>query len=151
MKYVVVASPPEHYEWLVKRTAVELTTGFRAIEARDSRELYCRLCGNYHGVVVGMVGYCGWTPNSVTLHVALDKPLALREILKHAFEYPFLKGGRNVAIATVRAGNERIVNLCRHVGFKETYRVKDGFAVGEDIIVQELRKSDCRWLPKEQP
>lgn len=149
MSYAVFPSPPEHYAWLGERTGCEMTAGFRAIEAQDGAERYCRLCGRYHGRIVGMVGYSGWTPNSVGMHLALDKPAAIRALLQHGFRYAFVQAEKQLVIGVTPGDNDRALKLNRHLGFRETYRVRDAWKPGVDLVIQELRRDDCRWLKGE--
>ena len=126
---------PEEYQWLVDRVGCDITAGFKAIKVVDEA-----------GTIHGMVGYGSWTANAVMLHIALDNPVALREILKWGFRYPFEQCGRGIALASVRAKNEKSMRLCRKVGFREVYRVKDGIEVGEDMVLFQMRREDCRYI-----
>lgn len=128
----------EHeYQWLVDRAGCHITPGFKAIKVVDAT-----------GRIHGMVGYGEWTENCVVMHIALENPAALREVLRYGFWYPFIQCGRGVALATVRERNRRSMRLCKKVGFREAYRVKDGVAVGEDMVVFEMRREECRYLPE---
>jgi RimJ/RimL family protein N-acetyltransferase len=144
MSLVVVAAPESHFGWLSERIGGQFTSAFRAIEAVDSAT----------GQVVGMVGYDNWTKNSVQIHVALDSPLALRAlVLRHdapAFAYPFLQAGMGVLIGSVSSKNTRALALNKRLGFRQTHVIADGFAPGEDIILMEMRKEECRWLPAQR-
>lgn len=110
------------------------------------------LSSNARGLAVGappraMVAFDAWCPNSAHVHVAIDAPGACRRLVTEAFTWAF--GAVGVLVATIRAGNTRSVRLAQHFGFTERHRVKDGWQVGEDIIVMEMRREDCRWLQKE--
>lgn len=131
----VVGCHPYEFGWLVERAGCELTPGFKAIKAVDAQ-----------GRIHGMVGYSGWTANMVIMHIALDHPAAFRSLLEWAFKYPFEQAGRSVALATVRETNLRSMALCAKVGFKELCRVRDGVEPGEDMVLFEMRREDCRWL-----
>lgn len=145
---IVVASPPEHFMWLKKRTALELSEGLRAVEARaGGDQRYCRLCGEWHGRILGMVGYNGWRPTSVMLHVAIDRPCCIPALRAAAFEYAFLQADKHVAIGVTPGENARALRFSKHLGFKELVRIKEG--PGQEVVVQELRREHCRWLPKE--
>lgn len=133
----VVGCYPEEYGWLVDRAGCEITQGFKAIKAVDAS-----------GRIHGMVGYGGWTENSVVMSIALDNPACFRELLKWAFQYPFEQCNRGVALAMVRANNGRSARLCKRVGFREAYRVRDGIRVGEDLILFEMRREECRFIAR---
>ena len=125
------------FGWLVERAGCDITTGFKAIKVVDDA-----------GKIHGMVGYGNWTANAVVLTIALDNPVALREILKWAFRYPFEQCNRGIALAVVRGNNKRSLSLCRKVGFREVYRVKDGIDVGEDMVMFQMRREDCRYIAR---
>ena len=128
---------PEEYEWLVERSGCDITPGFKAIKVVDAE-----------GKIHGMVGYGNWTANAVVLTIALDNPAALREVLKWGFRYPFEQCGRGIALAVVRGRNKRSLSLCNKVGFREVYRVKDGIEVGEDMVMFQMRREDCRYIAR---
>ncbi len=136
-RFLVRAAPPEHYVWLARQSGCTLTPGFRAIEAVDS-----------HGAIRGMVGYCDWTANAVRAHMAVDSPIVWRALVRPAFEYPFLEAGKGVVLGFVDGGNARSVRLTRRLGFREAYRIRDACAVGRDLVVFEMRREDCMWLPE---
>ena len=134
----IVGCYEHEYGWLVERAGCDITPGFKAIKAVDEQ-----------GRIHGMVGYGSWTANAVVMHIALENPACLRALLKWAFRYPFEQCGRGVALATVRAANHRSAALCRHAGFQEVFRIRDGVERGEDMILFEMRRENCRWIPEE--
>ena len=133
----VVGCYEHEYGWLVERAGCDVTPGFKAIKAVDD-------AGRIHG----MIGYGAWTANSCLMHIALDNPASLRSLLKWCFRYVFEQTGRGVAFATVRGTNARSLRLCKRVGFREVYRLRDAVAVGEDMVLFEMRREDCRWIPE---
>jgi RimJ/RimL family protein N-acetyltransferase len=135
---IAIGCHEHEYGWLVERAGCDISTGFKAIKFVDDT-----------GKIHGMVGYGNWTANAVVLTIALDNPAALREVLKWGFRYPFEQCGRGIALAVVRGKNKRSLSLCNKVGFREVYRVKDGIDVGEDMIFFQMRREECRWIPKE--
>jgi RimJ/RimL family protein N-acetyltransferase len=134
---IVREATRDRYAWIAQRAPLTAGPEFRAIEAVDA-------AGRIHG----MIGYDGWTPNAVTMHIALENPAALRSLLRPAFRVPFLGLGRQVALASVLGNNARSLALVRSVGFREACRIRDGFAVGVDLVIFEMRRDDCRWLPE---
>ena len=135
---VEAASTYEDCTFLVERA--DLTPGptFKAIKAVDDS-----------GRIHGMAGFDGWTENSVVLTIALDNPAAFRSLVHPIFHYVFVQSGRGIALAMIRSSNVRSQELCKHVGLKEVYRIRDGIKVGEDILIFELRREDCRWIADE--
>jgi len=132
---IVQAAAPDHFQWLATRTQGSIPSDFTAIEAVDAS-----------GRVHGMIGYSGWTETAVVMHIALDNPASFRHLVYPAFMYPFIQVNRSIALAVVNSANERSLNLCKRVGFTEVYRVKDGYRVGEDQVLFEMRREACRWL-----
>lgn len=135
---IVRAAPPEHYPWIASRAGLVCGPTFRAIEAVDA-------AGRIHG----MVGYDGWTPNAVCLHVALEHPAALRALLRDGFGIPFLQLGRGVALAQVLGTNSRSLALVKRLGFRPTAIIRDGWERGVDVHWFEMRRDECRWIGTE--
>lgn len=134
---IVQAAPLEHFGWLVNRTSAALTRGAKAIEAITSE-----------GRIAGMVAFDMWTPHSVSMHIALDYPAALRALLRPSFEYAFIQAGRGLALATVIESNTRSRRLVEHVGFREVHRIADGWKPGEALILYQMTDAECRWISK---
>lgn len=127
-------APAEHYDWIARRAGLTVKSDFRAIEAVDGDR------------VVGMVGYDDWTPNSCSLHVAIDAPVALRRILRDGFAMPFLRLKLGVVYGRVLSTNKAALKLDLHLGFREVCFLTDAWAVGVGIHVLEMRREECRWL-----
>ena len=136
---IVQVAPPEHYAWVGEHAGCLVTPDFRALEAVQD------------GRIVGMVGYCDWFPNSVHMHVAIESPMIAKHLLPPAFRYPFEEVGVGVVIGITPAWVTKAVKFNRHIGFREAHRIKDGFAVGRDLIVFEMRREECRWLSSKSP
>jgi L-amino acid N-acyltransferase YncA len=98
------------------------------------------------GRIRGMVGYDYWTKNSCEAHMAADAPIAWRSLLGPAFQYPFEQIGIGILLAVIPAFNARSIRLAKHFGFREVHRIKDGWELGVDTILHELRREECRWL-----
>jgi hypothetical protein len=135
---IVRGAKGEAWAWLHNRADIVPSPEFKAIEAVDD-----------HGRIHGMVGFDGWTENSVVLTIALDNASCLRSLLFPIFDYAFNQAGRGIALAMVRGGNKRSLRLCKHVGMEEVHRVRDGISIGEDIVIFEMRREHCRWLTTE--
>lgn len=137
---IIRAAHPSHFDWLVKRADFSgYSPKFRAIEAAHE-----------DGTILGMVGFDGWTDNSCVASFALDTPIALRGLMGPAFEFVFDVAKRGLILCTVRGSNAKSLRVCKHLGFKETYRVRDAVAVGEDLVVFEMRREECRYLKRER-
>lgn len=130
----VRAATPEEFSHLTERTGYVPGSGFRGIVADAG------------GRVVGFVGFDGWTPGAVWMHVTVDAPGACRGLLRAAFSYAFEETGRTVALGSVRAGNAASLRLAQRLGFRECGRLRDAWAPGEDVVLLEMRRESCRWL-----
>lgn len=129
------AAQPDDLQWLVLRTQAGLTAGARGIKAVDER-----------GLTRGMVVYDGWTENAVTAHMAVDTPIAWRALIKGVFEYPFVECGRQVLLGLIPSHNKRSWRMATSLGMEIRHVVRDGWAKGDDLLVMELRREDCRFL-----
>jgi hypothetical protein len=145
MTVVVRAAPRVDWPWLVMRTGCALTTDFSAVEAIRPHP---RVEGEYR--ILGMVGYCNTTPNAIQVHIAVESPLAWRALLLPALEYPFIQAKKGIIIGVIPANNKKPLAFGRHLGFKETHRIKDGWAEGTDLVFLELRREHCRFLRRVQ-
>lgn len=102
------------------------------------------------GSILAMVLYDHWTYNGVQVHVwSLGaKYLFHPKFVREFFRFPFEQAGRNILFTSTPADNEASLKYSEALGFKETYRVKDGWKVGVDMIFKEMRKEQCRYLQK---
>lgn len=99
------------------------------------------------GKILSMVGFDYWTPNSVQMHIFIDSPKAMtRHFIREVFAYVFITANRKLVIGLTPGDNAPALEFNRRIGFKEMYRVVDGWSDGIDIVEQELRRDDCRWL-----
>lgn len=153
MRLVVQAAPAAHYLWLALQSGTELTEGFRAIEVLDEDQPeVCPFCRREHGRIRGMTGYSAWTPNSVTMHVAMDETdrsdrrEAATAIIPEAFRYPFEERGLKIVLAGVLSSNAKSLALCRRLGFREVHRVPQGWDDETDLILLEMRRDECQWV-----
>lgn len=117
---------------------------------------YTVIPGHFRGIsavdknrrLLGVIGFDYWTPSSVQMHVWYASPMALRGgvFLKEAFTYAFVTNKRKVAFGVIPSDNEKALKFIWHVGFKEVARLKDGWDVGTDMVINEMRPEFCRWL-----
>lgn len=131
----VQAAPKTHHRWLEARTGCVLTRQARAIEAVDA---YGRVCG--------MVAYDCWTENSVQAHMAVVAPLVWRRLLPDVFRYPFVQAGKGLLLGVIPEHNARSARMVERLGFTLAHRVPDGWAVGDDLLIYQMRREACRWL-----
>lgn len=99
--------------------------------------------------ITAMVGFDNWAPNSVFIHVWILGPKYLsRSFIRECLSYAFETCGVGIVIGVTPCNNAAALELNRRIGFNLLLTVKDGYALGIDTAVQELRKEDCRWLTK---
>ena len=133
---MIVALNKEHWpdiEAIMPMVYQDDTTGVVALDARAS----------FHGAVV-----CeDWTETMCSCHILLAHPFkALREGIHNALaDYVFVQAGRIKVMGLVPAKNLKAQRLNRHFGFTELFRIEDGYRVGEDYIVMEMKKENCPY------
>lgn len=96
------------------------------------------------GQTKAVVVYDRWTENSVEMHIWIQRMTP--GFVRAAFEYPFIQGGRGLVIGVTPGNNAAALAMNKRLGFKIVHTIRDGNAVGEDLIIQEMRKNDCRWI-----
>lgn len=124
--------------------AEEFTNAIRYRPSGDFRGIVSRR----EGKIAAMVGYDYWTENAVQMHVWIPdfRALADRKFLRETFRFPFEIGNKGLAIAVTPAHNTTSLKFQKFLGFEEKYRIQDGWAIGDDMIISELKRSNCVWL-----
>ena len=131
----VLAARPADFEWIERRTGCLRTRAFKAIKAVDD-----------FGDILGMVVFDIFTRTSCQMHMAGRSAIAVRRLVRPAFEYAFRQLGLRVVLGVLAASNRPAVALVDGLGFRETHRVRDGYADGVDLLHFELHADECRWL-----
>ncbi len=128
------------WNWVVSVLECHFVEDTKGIIAEDEN-------GNRLGVCI-----CDtWTENSVVIHQAVLTPMLLRHgWLEELADYIFNTAGRKLVIGLVPSNNEAALKLNDHIGFTETYRIKDAIADGVDTVIMEIRAEDCTWTPQER-
>lgn len=129
----VTAASRADFDWLKTRTGCSAVSN--AIKAVDER-----------GLIRGMVGFESWTKNSVQAHMAVDTPIVWRSLIPAVFEYPFLEVGVGVLLGIIPASNAKSCRMVERLGFTKTHAVRNGWEVGVDLVVYEMRREDCPYL-----
>lgn len=129
---------PIDYDWIARRAKLMVGPTFKAYEARSN------------GRIVAMLGFDGWTDSACQVHIALEYRSALRHVLRAGFELPFLRCGRSVIVCQVLSTNTASLALVKHLGFREVFVGRDWWAPGVDLHWFEMRRDECRWIPKER-
>jgi hypothetical protein len=104
-----------------------------------------------HGDYAGAIVFDSFTETACCCHVLVEQPLIIRHgFLNLAARAVFVNAKRHVIIGMTPANNEKALVFNRRIGWKEVYRVRDGYAFGIDYVVHEMRREECRWLSKEE-
>lgn len=102
------------------------------------------------GVPVGVMLGDSWSRNSVNVHIGIVDPLVFKHKMHYEFcEYVFHTCDRGQMLGLVPADNEKALKLNKHFGFREVYRIKDGYDVGVDYVVMQYTKEECKYLGEE--
>jgi hypothetical protein len=96
----------------------------------------------------GLVLLDGRTDTMAQIHVALETPRVAARIRRAVFRLAFGQLGLRVIVTVLAASNAAAVRLANGMGFTVAGRIRDGFAVGDDLLLYELRREHCRcpWV-----
>jgi RimJ/RimL family protein N-acetyltransferase len=134
---VIVALKKEHWpeiEEIMPMVYQDDTTGVVALDDDTGEFLGAVVCED-------------WTESMCSCHILLKNAFkALRAGIHNALaDYVFVQAGRIKVMGLVPANNLRAQRLNRHFGFTELFRIEDGYRVGEDYIVMEMKKENCPY------
>jgi hypothetical protein len=133
---MILATDSADARFFHSKTAYVPTLSFRGMKDMDR-----------DGTIKAMVGLDFWTPNSVQMHVYIRSPQDLsRKFIREVFTHVFVNCNRQLVIGVTPSDNAAALELNRRVGFTQTYTMKDAWSEGVDMIVQELRAENCRWI-----
>ncbi len=94
-----------------------------------------------------MVGFDDFTHTLCQMHVWSRGPGGLsRLFITECFRYAFDTCGLLLVISTVACNNAASLELTRKLGFRRILTIKDGYGLGTDLAIQEMRREECRWL-----
>ena len=62
-----------------------------------------------------------------------------------AASYVFTQAGRLKMLGYVPADNEKALKLNKHLGFTELVRIEDGYKLGVDYVLMELKRENCPY------
>lgn len=126
-------------------TSLEALHICKAVKFSPSADFKALLQVDSAGDLAAIVGYDSWTINAVHMHIWIPKWIG-KEFIREAFRYTFDIAGKGLAIGGTPAHNAAALEFNRRVGFRETYRIKDGWALGTDMVIQEMQRRECRWI-----
>jgi hypothetical protein len=132
---MILATTPEENIEFSAQVGYSPTANFRGIKLEVG------------GKLIALAGYDHWTPNAVQGHIWIKDKAAFvnRAFLRETMRYPFEIGKRSLLVGFTPANNGPALEYTQRIGFKVKYRIVDGWDVGVDMIIQEMRREDCRW------
>lgn len=99
------------------------------------------------GELAAVAVFDSFTHTSALAHIAITNRAALRAgFLSLACHFIYEQCKRLVLYSPIAATNTKAVAFCRHVGFSEVIRLKDGYDKDIDYVLLEMRKDACKWL-----
>lgn len=104
---------------------------------------------NESGQLSAMVIYDRWSHNGAEVHIYSPKSGAWldKKFLREVFSYPFHTCGKEVLVSVTPGDAEESLAVSKALGFVEICRVADYWKPGVDMVIKEMRKENCRWLP----
>lgn len=102
------------------------------------------------GGIGAMAIYDRWTHTAVEMHAYSAGPQYVfrPEFCRAMFHYPFAEQNKMLAFAVTPCDNIASIALARFLGFREVFRIRDGWNLGTDMVIQEIRRENCRFLEK---
>lgn len=92
--------------------------------------------------------YDHWTHTAVQMHAWSKGPKYIfnPDFCREIFSYIFVQANMMLAFAVTPCDNSPSLALAKFLGFKEICRIRDGWKSGTDMVIQELRRENCRFL-----
>jgi len=126
------------WPWVAERVHCHLVEDSGGFVAFDAERRHC-----------AAVVFDSFTETCCCCHIVVENPHVLRRgFLQMAAHAIFVHAGIHVVIGVTPSDNEKALRFNRKVGWQEIYRVRDGYGFGVDLVVQEMRRETCRWLPQ---
>lgn len=124
-----------HWEWIKLRASPILCQDTDGVVAQRGNDL------------VAAVVFDSFSDNSCLSHVVIEDPMAIRAgLLYWAFHFVYDLRQVNLVTGLTPADNQEALSFAKKVGFREVYRIPEGYKIGVDYVLQEMRKDECRWL-----
>ena len=101
--------------------------------------------------LVGVVVWDGFSECDCNMHVASNGAgnWLSRELLVHAFAYPFLQLEYRRVTAPVASRNQAAIRFNQHLGFEIEGVCKDG-TPDDDLIIMGMTRANCRFIPPQE-
>lgn len=134
----MIVSGPWLHEWIQPRVPLARSLDNRYIGWQE------------HGKLSAVVMFSDFHGKTCQIHVAAEgKQWMRKEFLWYTFYYPFVECDYYWLASPIRAKNLQALRLNTNLGFEEFASLKDGYAMGEDIILQRVHRDNPRvqkWL-----
>tara|TARA_R110000787_G_scaffold151480_4_gene265308 strand:- start:1584 stop:2027 length:444 start_codon:yes stop_codon:yes gene_type:complete len=102
------------------------------------------------GELVAACVFDTWAFNSCQIHIYIANPFVLKHgFAEEVFDYAFNTCGKGMVIGVTAADNAKALKFIKNIGLQEIFRISDGYKVGVDFVITQLRREDCKWV--EQP
>lgn len=96
-------------------------------------------------VGVGLA-YHNFIGKTCTINIVVQRKECMTpQVVREAFEYPFIVCGLEWVFALIDSTNLDSVELCSRCGFKQVNRFENGGLDG-DMLMFALGKSQCKWI-----
>ena len=135
MNPVFIRLTTDSWDWIYERIQPVITKSTRGVIAWDK------------GEIVAATIFDTWTVTSGQIHVIIENPMVLRHrYIEECMNYFFNDCNKEIMIGLTPSVNEKALKFNEHLGFEELFRIEDGVDFRIDMVVQELRKHNCRWI-----
>jgi hypothetical protein len=122
----------------IKCIAMDDTRGVVAVDPETGKILAAGVADTY-------------SHTACQVHLWLDNKMVLRHgFLEEVFDFVFNTCDRSVIIGMVPGDNERALRFNKHLGYEIICRIADGFNIGVDYVIMEMRKENCRFLNQQR-
>ena len=98
------------------------------------------------GQLWGGTVYTGFNGASIWGHFAGEPGWMSPELIWVSFDYPFMQLQVKQILCTVGSRNEKALSLCKRLGYRTLYKIKDGIPNGGTLNVLSISKESCKWL-----
>lgn len=103
------------------------------------------------GVIVAVTVYDCFSEVECNVHLASDgtRRWLNKAFLFAGFSYPFIQCGFLSMTGIVPADNEDALRFDKHIGWEVVGTRHKAMQGGKDVILMEMLRENCRWLPEE--
>lgn len=92
-----------------------------------------------------------WTATAAFVHQVIMKPMVIRHgWFEEIANYMFTHAARIKLFGMAAETNWKALNVMEKLGFKEKARLEDGYDMGVDFVLMELKREECPyWIEPE--